>query len=118
MKLHVAMWAAVGLLVALGWFLYSSSAFPSPITRAEPVVWNLALWTQPIVLAGFRLHFGVSVYWVLLANTITYGLIGLIAEKQYIKHEEACCRILNTASPHPVVAKSPYRSKPHPRAHK
>jgi hypothetical protein len=80
MKLHVAMWAAVGLLVALGWFLYSSSAFPSPITRAEPVVWNLALWTQPIVLAGFRLHFGVSVYWVLLANTITYGLIGLIAE--------------------------------------
>jgi len=80
MKLRVAMWAALGLLVALAWFLYSSSAFPSPINRAEPVIWNLALWTQPIVLAGFRFHFGVSVYWVLLANTITYGLIGLIAE--------------------------------------
>jgi hypothetical protein len=79
-KLRIVIWATVGFLVALGWALYSSSAFPSPITQAEPIVWNLALLTQPIVLASFRFHFGIGVYWVLLANAITYGLIGLIAE--------------------------------------
>jgi hypothetical protein len=80
MKFRIAMWALVGFLAAVGWALYSFSAFPSPITRAEPIVWNLALLTQPIVLAGFRFHFGIAVYWVILANTVTYGLIGLIAE--------------------------------------
>jgi hypothetical protein len=51
-------------------------------------VWNLALLTQPIVLAGFRFHFGVGVYWVILANIIAYGLIGLIVEtvRQKLRH--------------------------------
>ena len=80
MKFRLAMWAGVGLGIAVAWALYSSSAFPSPLTRAEPVVWNLALLTQPIVLASFRFHFGIGLYWVLLANTFTYGLIGLIVE--------------------------------------
>ena len=90
MKFRIAIWAGVGLLVAVGWALYSFSAFPSPITRAEPVVWNLALLTQPIVLASFRFHFGIGVCWVLLANTITYGLIGLIAEtvRQKLHHAQ------------------------------
>jgi hypothetical protein len=88
MKFRIAMWAGVGFLVAVGWALYSFSAFPSPITPAEPIVWNLALLTQPIVLAGFRFHFGIGVYWVILANTIAYGLIGLIAEtvRQKLRH--------------------------------
>ena len=88
MKLRIALCAGVGFLVAVGWAVYASSAFPSPITRAEPVVWNLALLTQPIVLASFRFHFGIGVYWVLLANTITYGFIGLIAEtlQQKLRH--------------------------------
>lgn len=88
MKLRIAIWAGVGFLVAVGWALYASSSFPSPITRSEPVVWNLALFTQPIVLAGFRFHFGVGIYWVLLANTVTYGLIGLIIEtvRQKLHH--------------------------------
>lgn len=85
MKFRIAMWAGVGFLVAVGWALY---AFPSRMTAAEPIVWNLALLTQPIVLAGFRFHFGIGVYWVILANTVTYGLIGLIAEtvRQKLRH--------------------------------
>ena len=88
MKYRIVVWAGVGLLVALGWALYSSSAFPSPITRAEPLVWNLALLTQPIVFAGFRFHFGIGVYSVLLANAVTYALVGLIVEalRQQLHH--------------------------------
>ncbi len=88
MKFRIALWSGVGFLVAVGWALYSFSAFPSPITPAEPIVWNLALLTQPIVLASFHFHFGIGVYWVLLANTATYGLVGLIAEtvRQKLRH--------------------------------
>jgi hypothetical protein len=71
MKCRIAIGAGVGLLSAIGWALYFSSAFPSPSTRAEPIAWNLALFTPPIVL---------DIYWVLLANPVTYGFIGLIAE--------------------------------------
>jgi hypothetical protein len=88
MKFRIAIWAVLGFLVAGGWALYASSTFPSPMIGAEPLVWNLALLTQPIVLAGFRFHFGIGVYWVLLANTATYGLVGLIAEtlRQKLRH--------------------------------
>jgi hypothetical protein len=79
-KLRIAIWAVVGLLVAVGWAPYSSSAFPSPLTQAKPAVWNIALLTQPIVLASFRFHFGVGLYWVLLANAATYALVGLVVE--------------------------------------
>ncbi len=80
MKFRIAICAGLGFLVAVGWAGYSFSAFPSPLIRAEPIVWNLALLTQPIVLASVRLHFGIRVYWAILANTFMYGSIGLIAE--------------------------------------
>jgi hypothetical protein len=32
------------------------------------------------VLAGFYFHFGVSIYWVLITNAASYGLLGLIVE--------------------------------------
>jgi hypothetical protein len=80
MKFRIAMWAGLGFLVAVGWAVYSFSANPSPITPTKPIVWNLALLTQPIALASVRFRFGVSVNWVIFANTLTYGLIGLIAE--------------------------------------
>jgi hypothetical protein len=80
MKFRIAIWASLGVLVAIGWAVYSFSANPSPITPREPLVWNLALLTQPIALASIRFHFGVSVYWVIFANALTYGLIGLIVE--------------------------------------
>ena len=80
MKFRIAVCASLGFLVAVGWAAYSFSANPSPITPTEPIVWNLALLTQPIALASVRFRFGISVYWVILANTLTYGLIGLIVE--------------------------------------
>jgi hypothetical protein len=87
MKLRIGAWASVGLLVAVGWALYAYPTFPSPI-QEDRIVWNLALFTQPIVLAGFRFHFGIGLYWVLLANALTYGFIGLIVEtvRQKLHH--------------------------------
>ena len=88
MKFRIAICAGLGFLVAVGWTVYSFSAFPSPITPAEPIVWNLALLTQPIALASVRFRFGIGVNWVILANTLTYGLIGLIVEtmRQKLRH--------------------------------
>jgi hypothetical protein len=41
-------------------------------------------------LASFHFHFGIGVYRVLLANTATYGLVGLIAEtaRQKLRHAQ------------------------------
>jgi len=52
MKFRIAVGAGLGFLVAVGWAVYSFSANPSPITPAEPILWNLALLTQPIALAS------------------------------------------------------------------
>jgi hypothetical protein len=95
MKFRIAISAGAGFLVAVGWALYSSSVFPSAITPAEPVAWNLALLTQPIMLAGFRFHFGIGVCWVVLANAATYGLIGLIAETMWQKLRPALVKLKN-----------------------
>jgi hypothetical protein len=89
MKFRVAVCAGLGFLVAVGWAVYSFSANPSPITLAEPILWNLALLTQPVALASVRFRFGMSVYWVILANTLTYGLIGLIVETLWQKLRRA-----------------------------
>jgi len=85
MKLRVGIWAGVGLLVAIGWALY---AYPTFLIEEDPIVFNLALLTQPIALASVRLHFGIGLYWVLLANALTYGLIGLVVEsvRQKLRH--------------------------------
>jgi hypothetical protein len=79
MKFRIGVWALVGCLVAGGWFLYASARV-TPITSAEPIVWTLTRLTQPIIFASFYFHFGVLFYWVLLANTATYALIGLLVE--------------------------------------
>ena len=85
MKLRVGIWAGVGLLVAIGWAFY---AYPTFLIEEDPIVFNLALLTQPIALASVRLHFGIGLYWVLLANALTYGLIGLVVEsvRQKLRH--------------------------------
>ena len=87
MKLRIGIWAGVGLLVVVGWALYDYSTFPSLI-QENPIAWNLALFTRPIVFAGFRFHFGIGFYWVLLTNALTYGFIGLIVEtvRQKLHH--------------------------------
>jgi hypothetical protein len=89
MKFRIVICAEVGFLVAVGWALYSSSAVPCPITPAEPILWNMALLTQPVVLVGFRFHFSIGVYSAFLANTVTYALIGLIAETMRQKLRQA-----------------------------
>jgi hypothetical protein len=78
-NLRIALWAFAGLLVAVGWWLYIFATAPAPLTM-EPVLWTLARYSCPIMLAGFYFHFGISVYWVFIANAATYALVGLIVE--------------------------------------
>jgi len=77
MKHRIAMWATAGFFIASCWTVLSLAIH---MTQAEPIVWNLAFWTCPIVLVGFYLHVGLRFYWVILANGVTYALIGTIVE--------------------------------------
>ncbi|HEV2716787.1 MAG TPA: hypothetical protein VGU64_16105 [Terriglobales bacterium] len=85
MKYRIAMWAAAGFLVAGLWALYAFAAVP---IQAEPIAWALARLTCPIAFASFHFHFGIKLFWVLLVNAATYGLIGLIVEslRQQLHH--------------------------------
>ena len=76
MKYRIAGWASAGLLVSGCWALYFAAA--SKDNPKAPIVYTLAGLTQPIVLVIH--HFSVSFYWVLLANAVTYMLVGLIVE--------------------------------------
>jgi hypothetical protein len=82
---RIALWMFAGLRVAGGWWLYVVSTAPTPLTM-EPVLWTLARYSCPIVLAGVYFHFGVSIYLVLVVNAGTYGLLGLIVEAFRPKH--------------------------------
>jgi len=79
MKYRIAAWAVLGFGVAAGWALYPFATTPPAMTSADPIV-TLVEFTCPVVLAGIYFHFGVSLYWVLLANAATYALVGLIVE--------------------------------------
>ncbi len=79
MKYRIGMWASAGFLVASCWALYAFATTPPAMTSADPIV-TLVEFTCPVVLAGIYFHFGVSLYWVLLANAATYALVGLIVE--------------------------------------
>jgi len=80
MKFRIGMWAIAGFLVAAAWAIYALASFPSPITPAQPLVWNLALLTQPIAYASFHFHFPASIYLVFVSNAAIYALLGLIVE--------------------------------------
>ena len=80
MKRRIAAWAGAGLLVAIAWWLYALAWAPTPITVTAPMVWTLVRLTCPLVLVGTHLHLGVSLYWVLLSNTVIYALIGWLVE--------------------------------------
>ena len=79
-KRRVAAWAGTGLLIAVAWWIYVLAWAPTPITMTAPVVWTLVRFTCPIVMVGTYLHFGVSLFWVLVANTATYAAMGLLIE--------------------------------------
>lgn len=74
MKSRIAIWATAGFLVALGWAFYFASVNKDNPT--EPIVSALIRLTCPIAIAGA--HFPISLYWVLVANAVTYALLGLL----------------------------------------
>ncbi|HEX4488967.1 MAG TPA: hypothetical protein VH088_22020 [Terriglobales bacterium] len=79
MKFRIALWASIGLFVVAAWQIYIF-AHGTPMGLATPLAWTLVQISCPVVFAGFYFHFGVSVYWVLIANAATYALAGLIIE--------------------------------------
>jgi hypothetical protein len=79
MKCRIGMWASAGFLIAGCWALYVFATAPPAMTSADPVL-TLVEFTCPVIFAGLVFHFGVSLYWSLLANASTYALIGLIVE--------------------------------------
>jgi len=88
MKRRIVIWAIAGFLVAGFWAFYAAATFPSPLISAPPIVWTLINITCPIAFASFHFHFGIKLYWVLLANAATYGLFGLAVEslRQQLSH--------------------------------
>lgn len=79
MKFRIFLWAFAGFLVAAGWAFYAAATFPDLI-QAKPLVWNLALLTQPLAFASMHFNFPASIYWVFIANAVSYALVGLIVE--------------------------------------
>ena len=77
MKFRIGMWAIAGSLVAGFWALFAFATFPSTSERMRDV-WTLVSITCPIAIAGK--HYPISLYEVLVANAVTYGLVGLIVE--------------------------------------
>lgn len=79
MKYRVAMWAGIGFLVAGCWAFYAFVTTPPTMTSVDPIL-TFVEFTCPIVFASLHFHFALGLYWSLLANAATYGLIGLIVE--------------------------------------
>ena len=79
MRRIVAIWAGVGVLIAVFWAIYVAMTFPAQL-QAKPFLWGLAEITCPIAFASVHFHFGVKLYLAVAANAVTYALIGVIAE--------------------------------------
>ena len=79
MKFRIFLWAFAGFLVAAGWAFYAAATFPDLI-QAKPLVWNLALLTQPVAWASMHFNFPASIYLVFGSNVLSYALVGLIVE--------------------------------------
>ena len=77
MKYRIAMWSLVGFLVAGFWAVFAAATFPSTSERMRDL-WTFISVSCPIAFAG--LHHPISLYEVLVANAITYGVVGSIVE--------------------------------------
>lgn len=77
MKYRIAIWAGAGFLVAGFWALYAFATFPFTNERLRDVRILVNL-TCPVAMAGW--HYPISLYETLVANAVTYALIGLILE--------------------------------------
>jgi hypothetical protein len=81
MKRRIGIWAIAGFLVAGFWELYAFATAMTPAGRILPLV----RLTCPITLLS---SYPLSLYFILLANTATYALAGLIVEtlRQRVNH--------------------------------
>ncbi len=79
MKYRIVMWASAGFIIASCWALYAFATTPPALTSADPIL-ALVQLTCPVAFASLHFHFAVGLYWSLLANAATYGVIGLIVE--------------------------------------
>ena len=77
MRHRIAMWAIAGFLVAGFWALFAFLTFPSTVERMR-AVWPLVSFTCPVSILG--MHYPISLYEALIANTLTYALVGLTVE--------------------------------------
>jgi len=77
MRYRIAGWALAGFLIAGFWAVYFFTDFHMPISRE---IESVAKLTCPIALVGEHYHFGVHVGWVVISNTVVYGLLGLCFE--------------------------------------
>ena len=77
MNHRIALWTGAGFLVAGFWALFAVATFPSSSER----MWDLRTliaFTCPVAIAGR--HYAISIYSALLANAVTYALVGLVVE--------------------------------------
>jgi len=71
------MWAIAGFLLAGFWALFAVATFPSTTERIRDM-WTVVCITCPVAIVG--MHFPISLYVTLVANTVTYGFVGLTVE--------------------------------------
>ncbi len=76
MKSRIAIWAALGALVAVAWRIYISATLSNPLGTGG-VGRVLAYLTCPISLGGRHPQ---GFYFVLVANAATYALAGVVVE--------------------------------------
>ena len=88
MKHRIVLWASAGFLVAVGWALFAFASPPPVMTSGDPLV-TLVELSCPVVFASIHFHFALGLYWSLIVNAATYGLIGLIVEtlRKQLHHE-------------------------------
>jgi hypothetical protein len=77
MRYRIAMWGIVGFLVAGFWALFAIATFPSTPERMRDL-WTVVCITCPVAIVG--MHYPISLYVTLVANAVTYGLVGLAVE--------------------------------------
>jgi hypothetical protein len=79
MKRTIAIWAAVGFLVAAGWSIYPLLMGSHPISMTG-TMWAIINITCPVVAVTWHLHVPLYFFWAMLANALTYGGMGLLVE--------------------------------------
>ena len=76
MKTRIAIWAVAGAIVVASWALYFMTTHQN--LRAEGGLgWAILCLTCPIAIEA---HHRMSLYFVLVVNAATYGLVGLVVE--------------------------------------